>query len=71
MLAVARVVGDKSAWESYQPFIDTTGGNPVKIVTFSEMVSDIDEGLGTTLASTEVGRLLQMFRAAGFDIQDK
>ncbi len=69
ILAVARVVGDKALWENRRSFIDALGGNPVQIITFAEMVGDIHTELGTTLAATEVGRMLQMFRAAGIDIK--
>ena len=35
------------------------------------MISEIYNDLGTTLAATEVGRMLQMFRAARIDIVEK
>ncbi|MEQ8691107.1 MAG: hypothetical protein RIC89_09775 [Pseudomonadales bacterium] len=63
-LAVAHVRGDKSVWESHRPFIDALGGNPIRVIAFQDMVEEIYEQLGTTLAATEVGRMLQMFRAA-------
>lgn len=69
VLAVAKVAGDKSVWESYQPFQDALGGNPVSILTFREMVLDIQSELTTTLAATEVGRMLQMFQAAGIHVE--
>ena len=62
--AVAHVVGDVMLWEKYEPFRLILNGNPIKVVAFETMVAEIQENLGTTLASTEVGRLLQMFRAA-------
>ncbi len=70
-LAVARVKGDKARWESHQPFIDALGGNPIRLISFQDMVSEIYDTLGTTLAATEVGRMLQMFRAARIDIVEK
>ena len=63
--AVARLVGDRSVWEKHQPFRDAVGGNPVTILTFREMVTEIQGKLTMTLAATEVGRMLQMFQAAG------
>lgn len=69
VLAVAKVIGERSVWEKNPDFTESLGGNPVKIITFSEMVTDIYAELGTTLAATEVGRMLQMFRAAGMDIK--
>jgi hypothetical protein len=40
----------------------------VTIITFREMVNDIQGKLTRTLAGTEVGRMLQMFHAAGMDV---
>jgi hypothetical protein len=42
--------------------------NPVVILKFDEMISEIQAQLTTTLAATEVGRMLQVFQAAGIDI---
>lgn len=70
LTAVARLSGDRSAWESYEPFRAALGGNPLKIVTFREMVQEIQGKLTTTLASTEVGRMLQMFLAADMKVKD-
>lgn len=63
--AVSRVIGDKSIWENHLPFQSALFGNPLQIVTFKEMMLEIQAKLTTTLASTEVGRMLQMFQAAG------
>ncbi|MBP6818690.1 MAG: hypothetical protein KBC46_05250 [Ferrovibrio sp.] len=68
MTAVSKLSGDRLVWENHQPFQDAIGGNPVKIITFREMALDINKNLTKTLASTEVGRLLQMFKAAGIEI---
>ena len=69
VLAVAKVVGDKAVWEEHQPFSEAIGGNPVRILTFREMVLEIQSELTTTLAATEVGRMLQMFQAAGIHVE--
>ena len=66
--AVAKLVGEKATWEHYQPFHDALRGNPVTILTFREMVVEIKAALTTTLAATEVGRMLQMFIAAKIPI---
>lgn len=68
--AVAKLVGDRSVLEKHQPFRDALRGNPVTIITFSEMVTEIQGKLTTTLASTEVGRMLQMFLAADMKVKD-
>jgi hypothetical protein len=71
VIAVAHVVGDKKAWEENIEFQKMMGNNPIRIITFQDMISDINRELKTTLAATEVGRMLQMFRASGFVINEK
>ena len=70
-LAVAHVKGDRHVWETHQPFTFALGGNPIRLITFQDMIGEIYDDLGTTLAATEVGRMLQMFRAARIDIVEK
>ena len=65
VLAVTKGIGDKARWEEYQPFSDALGGNPVKALTFRDMVLDIQRQLTKTFAATEVGRMLQLFQVAG------
>lgn len=69
--AVTRVVGDKSLWETHKPFQQALGDNPVSILTFREMITEIQGELTTTLAATEVGRMLQLFAAADMKIDDE
>lgn len=69
--AVTRLSGDKSIWESHEPFRRAIGGNPVIILTFREMVLEIQRMLTTTLAATEVGRMLQLFTAADMKVADE
>lgn len=64
VLAVARLRGDASLWERNPDFTAALNGNPLKILTVREMIDEIRQNLGTTLAATELGRLLQMFKAA-------
>jgi hypothetical protein len=68
IVAVAHLHGDKSEWETNKEFSNALGGNPIRIVTFHQMIHEINLELKTTLAATEVGRMLQMFRAAGFKL---
>lgn len=69
--AVTRLSGDKSVWETHEPFRQAIGGNPVTILTFREMVLEIQGKLTTTLAATEVGRMLQLFTAADMKVADE
>lgn len=68
LLAVTKVIGDKTIWESNPDFVRSLAGNPIKIIDLREMLVTISPGLGTTLAGTEVGRMLQLFKATGIEI---
>ena len=63
--AVTHVVGDRSIWEQNPKFRKILQGNPIKIIDLTEMMKDISPQLSTTVAETEVGRTLQLFKAAG------
>ena len=69
VLAVSKVAGDRTLWQNHQPFRDALGGNPIEIWTFKDMMLEIQAVLKTTLAATEVGRMLQMLKAAGVHIE--
>ncbi len=69
VVAVSHCKGDKALWEREVKFQEALNGNSIKVLTFGEMVDFIEEGLSTTLAATEVGRLLQMFKAANLDVK--
>jgi hypothetical protein len=66
--AVTKIVGDRTKWENHPSFCKAMAGNPIKIISLREMLKDVDSGLKTTLAGTELGRTLQLFRAAGVQI---
>ncbi|MEN8839558.1 MAG: hypothetical protein ABF288_00400 [Octadecabacter sp.] len=63
--AVSKIKGEKKDWETYAPFKSALAGNPVTMWSFEDMVTELNSNKSTTLAGTEVGRLLQLFRAAG------
>ena len=58
----------KTSGKNHVPFRDALDGNPVTILTFREMVTEIQAELTTTLAATEVGRMLQLFSAAKMNV---
>lgn len=64
--AVTKLRGDASLWEEYAPFKNNLRGNPIKILTLQEMLSDLYKKTDTTVASSEVGRLLQVIKASGW-----
>ena len=63
--AVTHVVGCAETWEQYPPFREAMSGNPIKLVTLQEMLQEVSSSLSTTVAGTELGRTLQLFKAAG------
>ena len=64
--AVTKLIGTASVWEQNKTFKKNLGGNPIKILTLQEMLSDLYGKTKTTVASSEVGRLLQVIKASGW-----
>ncbi len=68
LLAVTKVNGSKLDWENAQEFKQALGANPLKFLTFQEIITEISENIKTTLAATEVGRMIQLFKASGLKL---
>lgn len=66
--AVTKLRGEASTWERYSSFCAAMRGNPIKVVTLMEMLKEVHAELSTTVAGTELGRTLQLFRAAGLKL---
>jgi len=64
--AVTKLRGEASVWQEHRPFRDNLRGNPIRILTLQEMLSDLYKKTDTTVASSEVGRLLQVIKASGW-----
>jgi hypothetical protein len=64
--AVTKLRGDESAWREYTPFRANLRGNPIKILTLQEMLSELYRKTNTSVASSQVGRLLQVIKASGW-----
>jgi hypothetical protein len=64
--AVTRLRGDAEPWEEHLAFRNNLRGNPIKILTLQDMLSDLYKKTETTVASSEVGRLLQVIKASGW-----
>jgi hypothetical protein len=62
--AVTKLVGNGAIWENHPAFVTAMQGNPIKLLEFSTMLREIEQQLGTTLAATHVGRLLQLVKAS-------
>ncbi len=67
--AVTKLIGDKTAWETNTELLYALKGNPIQILELKDVLNTVSAGLGTTLAGTDVGRMLQLFKAAGLDIE--
>jgi hypothetical protein len=66
--AVTKLIGSASPWENHPHFAKALEGNPIKVLTLLEMLQEVYPKLSTTVAGTELGRTLQLFRAAGVKI---
>ncbi|MCP4250213.1 MAG: hypothetical protein GY778_24480 [bacterium] len=63
--AVTTIKGAPRLWETYQPFRDAMRGNPIKLLSLTEMLTVLMGSLNTTLANSELGRTLQLLKASG------
>lgn len=64
--AVTKLRGAATPWQECQLFRKNLRGNPIKVLTLQEMLSDLYGKMKTSVASSEVGRLLQVIRASGW-----
>lgn len=62
--AVTRIEGKKGEWENYPLFKSNLEANPVVLVELSEMLQFIKKKTTTTMASSTIGRVLQLMKAA-------
>lgn len=64
-IAVTRLRGDASAWSEDATIRSRLGGNPVRFLRLEDMWSTIVTETAKTPASSEIGRLAQVLKAAG------
>ncbi len=64
--AVTNLIGSAAIWEQNEMFKKNLGGNPIRILTLQAMLSDLYSKTKRTVASSEVGRLLQVIKASGW-----
>ncbi len=64
-IAVTRLRGDVSAWSRDPTIAANLPGCSVGFLTLEEMWRDLVADLGTTPASSEIGRVAQLLKAAG------
>ena len=63
--AVTIIKGDPRIWETYPPFRDAMRGNPIKLLSLTEMLTVLMRSLNTTMANSQLGRTLQLLKASG------
>lgn len=64
--AVTKLKGETSVWQEHPLFKKNLRGNPIKFLTLQGMLNDLYSKTKTTLASSEIGRLLQVIKASGW-----
>lgn len=64
--AVTKLVGSAKVWEENDRFRELLNGNPIKILTLQEILVDLYGKTSTAVASSDVGRLLQIIKASGW-----
>lgn len=67
--AVTRINGEKLPWEENPAFRHALNGNPIKIIDMRNLLASVLPKLTTTPANTNIGRILQLIKAAGIDIK--
>lgn len=55
---------DRSEWENYPRFRNAIGGNPIRLISFADMLDDVWDQLSKTPAATELGRMVQLMKAS-------
>ena len=60
IIAVTVLKGDASRWENEPRFQEAMNHNPIQIWTLAGMLSELFPSLGTTVASSQLGRTLQL-----------
>ena len=66
--AVTRIKGDPKLWETHQPFREAIDGNPIRLLSFEQMIREVMAALGTTVVPSQLGRTIQLLRASGADL---
>ncbi|ABF12943.1 hypothetical protein ACUXAV_004839 [Cupriavidus metallidurans] len=71
--AVTRLTAqaDRTAWEQHPEFRQSLNGNPIRILTFDDMLSELFPTINQTVASSQLGRLLQLIKASGWALASR
>jgi len=64
--AVTKLKGAREIWENNEELSNAINGNPIKILTFSEMADEAFRNVGYTLATSNIGRIIQLIKASAW-----
>jgi len=64
--AVTKLKGDPKPWQEHAAFRQNLRGNPIIIRTLQEILTEVYKATRTTVASSEIGRHLQVIKASGW-----
>jgi hypothetical protein len=64
VLAVTVVIGAKGRFQQHPRFLRAIEGNPIHIITLTEMLNHVRDMSSTTVASSMIGRVLQLMKAS-------
>ena len=62
---VTVVKGNRESWEGCSAFTEVIQ-SPIKILSFEDMLNELYSELNTTVASSNIGRILQLLKASGW-----
>ena len=68
ILAVTVLRGDPTPFEHHRQYRQAMRGNPIQLLSLKQMSHEVLEGMNRTLAGSQLGRTLQLLRAAGVPI---
>jgi len=66
--AVTVIKGERREWEAYPLFRGNLGENPVRLISLEDMMAELIPELGTTVVNSQLGRTMQLMKAAGLGI---
>ncbi len=67
-LTIACDEHNKALWENNPKFGTALRGNPLRIVTLHDMLTEVFSKLGTTVESSQFSRTLQLIKSAGIAV---
>ena len=64
--AVTKVSGARKSWELNPGFRNNLQKNPIQLLSVTEIMTEMNAAIDTTVAPSQVGRLLQVINASGW-----